>query len=90
MQVESAGRETENVRAGDIGGHEICSALHSLKAKAADARQRLHSKRLRESRDAFNDRVPSAHENHEKLIDYVALAYDDLRKLLTRMRCEGG
>jgi hypothetical protein len=90
VQRESAVTQIEDVRSGDVGGHEVGRALNALKAETADARQRFHGERFGKAGDAFYYRVASADENKQKLIDDFALADNDLREFTANVRCECG
>ena len=55
----------EDLRAGDVGGHQVRRELDPLEREIEDLRQRLDEQRLGESRHAGDQAVPAGEERHQ-------------------------
>ncbi len=68
----------EDLRAGDVGRHQVGRELDALEAQVENLRQRLDQQRLREAGHAGDQAVAAAKQRHQHLVDDVVLADDDL------------
>ena len=88
--LAAAGRVLlENLRAGDVGGHEVRRELDALELEVEDLRERLDEERLGEAGRAGDEAVAAGEERDEELLDDFALADDDLAQLGADARAAG-
>ena len=66
----------QDLRADDIGRHQVRGALDLLIVEAEDGAQRLHQPSLRETRHADQKRMTPRKYGYQCLINHLALAED--------------
>ncbi len=71
----------EDLRAGDVGRHQIRRELNPLEREIEDLRDRLDEQRLGETGHAGDQAVPAGEERHQHFVDHRVLADDDLADL---------
>jgi len=71
----------EDLRAGDVGGHEIGRELDAIKAEIEDISYSFHQQRLCQTGCAGDEAMPARDEGDEHLIHDLMLADDDLTDL---------
>src|SRR5262249_59619554 len=79
----------QNVRACDVGGHQIGRELNALERQVQNLRHRAHEQRLGETGDADEQTMASAEESHHQLLDDLFLADDDTADLLRHLLISG-
>jgi hypothetical protein len=85
----SAGRIDEDVRAGDVGRHQVRRALHAGKPEIGGVAQRFDEQRLAESRRPLDERVPLTEETHQQMIDERRVPHEHAADFRLQ-RIEGG
>ncbi len=68
----------QNVRAGDVGGHQVGRELDAVKFKLKDPGEGADHQRLGQAGYADQQAMPARHEGGEQQLDHVILADDDL------------
>ena len=68
----------EDLRAGDVGGHEIGRELDAVEAEVEDIGHGFHQQRLRQTGCASDQAVAARDQGDEHLIHDILLANDDL------------
>ena len=86
MSENSLRLQVEDVRAGDVGGHQVGRELDAREIRAEHARERAHEQRLGDAGHAFDERVVAGEDGDERLFDDVVLADDDLAGFRPRLR----
>ena len=99
MERKLIGPLRENHGAQDVGGHHVGRALHTLELQRKKASQRLHCKRLRDSRHTLDQRMAPTKQCQQRLVHQFGLPGDhasDLRSSLLKqlqrrryVRCGG-
>ena len=70
--------QIEDLRAGDVGGHEVGCELDAVELRAEDVRERADEQGLGHAGHAFDEGVLVGENGDERLIDHRLLADDDL------------
>ena len=76
----------QDLRARNVGGHEVRRELDSLELKVKNARNRLHQKRFGQAGSTGDQTVASGKEGDEDLFDHLLLANDNLREFGFNLR----
>ena len=76
----------EDVRAGDVRGHQVRRELDAVEGQVEHVRQRGDEQRLGQAGHAHEEAVAAAEERDEQVLDHVALADDALLDLLDDLR----
>jgi hypothetical protein len=71
----------DDVRAGDVGRHEVRRELDARVVEVEHARDGVHEQRLGEAGHADDQAVAAGEQRHEHLLDDVVLADDELPEL---------
>ena len=79
----------QNLRAGDVGGHEVGRELDALELEMKDLRDGFHEQRLGQAGRAGDQAMPAGKQRDEQLLDHVLLADDDLGQLGLDARAAG-
>ena len=74
-------RFLENVRAGNVRGHQVRRKLDAIELQRHDLRQRIDDHRLRQSRHAHEQAVASGKNTNQQSFDDLFLADDDFAHL---------
>ncbi len=75
---ERVALEVEDIRAGDVGGHQVGRELDAVEVRAEHVGERADEQRLGDAGHAFDERVLAGEDRDERLIDDLLLADDDL------------
>jgi hypothetical protein len=71
----------EDLRAGDVGRHQVRRELNALEREIENLRDRLDEQRLGETGHAGDQAVAAGEERHQHFVDHRVLADDDLADL---------
>ena len=80
-EVERVVLEVEDVRARDVGGHEIGGELDAVGLGAEDVGEGADEEGLGDAGDPFDEGVLAGEHGDERLVDGILLADDDLAHL---------
>jgi hypothetical protein len=80
----------ENLRAGDVGRHQVGRELDALEAQVENLRQRFDQQRLGQAGHAGDQAMAAAEQRHQYFVDDLVLADDDLAKLSENFVTAGG
>jgi hypothetical protein len=72
----------ENLRAGDVGRHQIGRELNAFEIEIEDVRDRLDQQGFREARHAGDQAVPAGEECDQYLLHHLVLSDDHFPKLV--------
>ena len=72
----------DDVRAGDVRGHQVGRELDAAERQIHGARERANHRRLREAGHAFEQAVAAGEHGDDELLDDLLLADDELAHLL--------
>ena len=73
----------EDLRPGDVGGHEVRRKLDTLKCHMEQLRQGLDQQGLGQTGRPGHEAVPAGEDRDEQMFDHVTLTDDDLAQLGT-------
>ena len=76
--------EVEDVRARDVGGHQVGRELDAVEVRAEHMGKRADEQRLGDARHALDERVLAGEDGDERLVDHVLLSNDDFAYLGAR------
>ncbi len=82
---ELAGLEIEDVRPGDIGGHQIRGELDAAELASEDAGQGAHQERLGDAGHSLDEGVVPREDRDERPVDRLVLPDDHLAHLAPRL-----
>ena len=71
----------QQVRADDVGGHQVGGELHAAKLQVEHLSQRADEVRLADARHAFQEHVPSGQKRDQRVLDHAAQLDHDLLHL---------
>ena len=71
----------DDVRARDVGRHQVRRELDALEREPERARERAHEQRLRGARHAGDQAVAADEQRQQQVLDDLVLADDDLADL---------
>ncbi len=71
----------DDVRAGDVGGHQVRRELDALEVQAERLRDGAHHQRLRRAGQAGDQAMAADEQRDENLVEHFLLADDDLADL---------
>ena len=85
VKGERVGTGTKNRGAEDVGGHQVGSGLHALKAEPEQTAERLHHQRLGDAGNALKQRVALAQDGNQHLFDGLRLPGDHAAQFSARV-----
>ena len=84
-EAEGAGSggwiHVENLRPGDVRGHQVWGELHAPEAQGRRVGEAAHEEGLGQARDAHEHRVSAGEQRDEQLLDHPALSDDPALEL---------
>ena len=78
FSLSAASALVDDLRAGDVGGHEVRGELDPVEIQPQAVSQRPDQEGLGEAGNALDDAVPAGEDSDEKLLNDIFLANDDL------------
>ena len=78
LSLSAASALVDDLRAGDVGGHEVRGELDPVEIQPQAVSQRPDQEGLGEAGNALDDAVPAGEDSDEKLLNDIFLANDDL------------
>ena len=72
----------DNVRAGNIGGHQVGRELDATELKPKRVGDRAHHQCLRGARHARQKAVAADKDRNQNLVEHLLLSHDDLSHLI--------